>query len=139
MGLYLQRLARLRSEIATIKQRRKKKFKKDQQIMIDFINGATKYALFEVSGTKIYLRRGDTKKGFEHILLRHYCDKCPGEISTMDILNMVDVVKRGIKLANVGVSNNNLIVFQQIKGSKQLKIVLKPIGDNNLVITLYHL
>ena len=139
MSLYWQRLTRLRSEIATIKQKRKKKFKKDQQIMIDFINGVTEHALFEVGNKKIYLRRGDEKKGFEHILLRHYCTGCPGELSTMDILNMIDVVKRGIKLANAGVSNNQLIVYQQIKGMDQLKLVLKPLGDDELVVTHYRL
>jgi len=139
MSLYWQRLTKLRSEIATIKQKRKKKFKKDQQIMVDFINGVTKYALFEIDTTKIYLHRGDKKKGFEHILLRHYCSGCPGELSAMDILNMIDVVKRGIKLANVGVNNSNLIVYKQIKGMNQLKLVLKPIGDNKLVVTLYRL
>ena len=78
MSLYWQRLTRLRSEIATIKQKRKKKFKKDQQIMIDFINGLTEYALFE-------------------------------------------------------------IVYKQIKGLDHLKLVLKPIGDDKLVVTLYRL
>jgi len=139
MSLYWQRLTRLRSEIAMIMQKRKKKFKKDQQIVIDFINGVTEYAVFDIENTKIYLRRGDRKKGFEHILLRHYCVGCPGELSTMDILNMIDVVKRGIKLANVGVNNNHLIVYKQIKGMNQLKLVLKPISDNKLVVTLYRL
>jgi len=139
MNLYWERLTRLRSEIAIIKQKRKKKFKKDQQVMIDFINGVTEYALFDVGDVKIYLRRGDEKKGFEHILLRHYCAGCPGELSTMDILNMIDVVKRGIKLATVGVSNDHLIVYKQIKGMDQLKLVLKPIGENKLVVTLYRL
>jgi hypothetical protein len=139
MSLYWERLTRLRSEITIIKQKRKKKFKKDQQIMIDFINGVTEYALFDVGDVKIYLRRGDEKKGFEHILLRHYCAGCPGELSTMDILNMIDVVKRGIKLATVGVSNDHLIVYKQIKGMDQLKLVLKPIGENKLVVTLYRL
>ena len=139
MSLYWQRLKHLRSEIALIKQKRKKKFKKDQQIMIDFINGVTEYALFEVGTKKIYLRRGDEKKGFEHILLRHYCTGCPGELSTMDIVNMIDVVKKGVKLANVGVNNDHLIVYKQIKGLNQLKLVLKPIGNNELVVTLYRL
>lgn len=139
MNLYWQRLTRLRSEIATIKQKRKKKFKKDQQIMINFINGVTEYALFEVGVKKIYLRRGDEKKGFKHILRRHYCAGCLGELSTMDILNMINVVKKGIKLANVGVNNDHLIVYKQIKGLDQLKLVLKPIGDNELVVTLYRL
>ncbi len=139
MDLYWQRLSRLRSEIATIRRKRKKKFKKEQQIMIDFINGVTEYALFEVGATKIYLRRGDEKKGFEHILLRHYCSDCPGELAAMDIINMMDVVKRGVKLANVGVSNRHLVVYKLMKGFHQLKIVLKPVGENELVVTLYRL
>jgi hypothetical protein len=138
-NLYWQRLVRLRSETAAIKQKRKKKFKHDQQIMVDFINGVTEFALFEVRGTKIYLRRGDERKGFEHILIRHYCAGCPGELSTMDILNMIDVIRKGIKLATEGVSNTNLIVYQQIKGMNQLKIVLKPLDEKEWVVTLYRL
>ena len=107
--------------------------------MLDFINGVTEYALFEVGTTQIYLRRGDEKKGFEHILLRHYCTGCPGELTAMDIVNMIDVVKRGVKLANVGVSNHTLVVYKLMKGLHQLKLVLKPVGENRLVATLYRL
>jgi hypothetical protein len=86
---------------------------------------------------KVTLYVGDSKKGFKHILEQHYCKGCKGEITTMDILNIADIVEKGIKLSKIGVSNTNLIVFKKIKGLEQHKLVLKPIKNGNLVVTMY--
>jgi hypothetical protein len=136
MSLYSGRLAILKKEIAVIRKKlKKKKFKKEQQIMIDFINGVTPHAEFNVNDKKIFLYKGDAKKGFQHILERHYCIGCTGEVSTMEILNMMDIVRRGIKLENKGVTNNNLIVYYRM--DTQHKLVLKPNSDNEFVVTMY--
>lgn len=136
MSLYLERLSKLQKEISIIKQKkRKKKFKKDQQIMVDFINGVNSSAEFEVDSKKIILRTGDEKKGFRHILERHYCKGCDGEITTIEILNIIDVVRRGIKLENVGVTNDSLIVYY--RSDTEHKLVLKPMENEELVVTMY--
>jgi len=136
---YFNRLAKLRSEISKIKKSKKRKFNKEQQIMINFINGVTSSAEFKIKDITIILKRGDSKKGFQHILERHYCNGCRGELSATDIINIIDVYKRGIRLSEQGVSNKNLIVYKKIKGLDQLKLVLKPIGKNKYVVTLYRM
>jgi len=136
---YFNRLAKLRSEISKIKKSKKRKFNKEQQIMINFINGITSSAEFKIKDITIILKRGDSKKGFQHILERHYCNGCRGELSATDIINIIDVYKRGIRLSEQGVSNKNLIVYKKIKGLDQLKLVLKPIGKNKYVVTLYRM
>ena len=139
MSNYFNRLAKLRSEISKIKKSKKRKFNKEQQIMINFINGVTSSAEFKIKDITIILKRGDSKKGFQHILERHYCNGCRGELSATDIINIIDVYKRGIRLSEQGVSNKNLIVYKKIKGLDQLKLVLKPIGKNKYVVTLYRM
>jgi len=136
MSVYSERLAILKKDIAVIRKKlKKKKFKKDQQIIINFINGVTSFAEFEVNSRKIVLRVGDDKKGFRHILEKHYCKGCPGEINTMEILNIIDIIKRGIKLENTGVTNSNLVVYFRM--DTQHKLILKPTRDEEFVITMY--
>ncbi len=137
MSLYSERLAHLKKEISLIKAKKSKKFKKNQQIMINFINGVTSKAIFEIKGTKITLFLGDERKGFRHILEKHFCKGCEGEIEAMDILNLSDVFERGLQLANQGVSNSNLEVFMSLKDQKEHRLVLKKINDGSLVVTLY--
>lgn len=141
MRLYLERLAKLKKEIYLIssksKKSKKKKFKHNQKIMIDFINSATDYAEFTVNSKKIFLRVGDEKKGFRHILEKHYCSGCPGEITAKEILNIIDIVERGIKLNEEGNTNSDLVVYQRM--DTQHRLVLKPIDMDSLIITMYGL
>jgi len=139
MRLYLERIAKLKKDIARIREEKKtkknKKFNTNEKIMINFINAVTKYAEFEVGSQKIILRVGDENKGFRHILEAHYCPGCPGEISTMEILNMIDIMKKGIKLENEGVSNSDLVVYLRTK--TQEKLVLKPTSSGAFIVTAY--
>jgi len=137
MHIYSERLARLRKEISLIASKRKKKFKRNQKIMIDFINAVTSYAEFKVDSKKIFLRVGDDKKGFRHILEKHYCKGCKGEVTTKEILNIIDIVERGIKLNEVGNINSDLVVYQRT--DTQHKLVLKPIDEDAYIVTMYGL
>ncbi len=137
MSIYSERLATLKKEIKAIRGKKSKKFKKDQQIMINFINGVTTHACFVVGTQTIILYKGDEKKGFQHILEKHFCKGCPGSLTAMEILNMTDIVKQGILLANQGVSNKELIVYQKIKGMNHYKLVLKPEKNGDFVVTMY--
>ena len=135
MSQYSEKLAQLKKEIIAIQNARKKKrWKPHQKIMLDFINGVTSKAEFQINHQKIILYLGDEKKGFKHILLRHYH---PNELTALDILNIYEVVKRGIKLANEGVSNNNLDVYRLLKSDNDFRLVLKPQKDNSWVVTFY--
>lgn len=144
--LYQQRISKLKRELSAEilkRKKRKKKFTLNQQIMIDFINAKTKNATFYIKNMKIILRKGwgDGKgikgAGFQHILEKHYCENCPGEITLMDILNMDLVVQRGLKLNTVGVTNNTNIVFHYKNREKEHKIVLKSEKENELVVSFY--
>ena len=139
-NLYNQRLARLKRELSEEIQKRKKKKKKftpNQQIMIDFINAVTKNAIFTINETKIILRKGTSSGGFIHILEKHFCKNCPGEITLDDIINIDLVMQRGLKLNNVGVSNPNNIVLNYKHGNKEHNLVLKQEKDNELIISFY--
>ena len=134
MSEYFKILQTLQKDLKEIlKKRKKKPLKENQQKIYDFINGKNKFVEFIIDDKKIILRVGDEKKGFKHILLRHYCQNCKGKLNAMDILNMDLILKRGIKLNSVGVTNNNLIVYMY----KNFKIVLKPEKENSFVVTMY--
>jgi hypothetical protein len=140
VSLYGQRLATLKHEISQeIKRRKKhkKKFTKNQLIMINFINGVTKDAVFIIKDMEVTIKKGDDKKGFKHILQKHYCKGCDGELTTRDILNFDLFLQRAIKLHSEGVTNTKLEVYQYIKGLENYKIVLKKERDNRFVVTYY--
>ena len=138
MSLYSERLAKLKKEIIQIgKIKNKKRWKPNQFIMINFINGVTKKAEFIINKQKVILTIGTDTMGFTHMLKKHYCNSCEGEISTMDILNITDIIERGIILANVGVSNKENIVYRKIKGNQNYNIILKSVNDGSLIISMY--
>lgn len=140
MSIYSERLAKLKKDIRSIESARKKKrWKPNQKIVIDFINGVNEKAEFLINEQKVILRLGDSKKGFKHIIERHYCKGCPGELETLDIINIVEVFDRGIKLHNIGVSNTDLKVYQLNKNGKILKLVLDSKKDGELVVTFYNI
>jgi hypothetical protein len=103
--LYSEKLAHLKKEILIILKRKSKKLNTNQKIMYKFIQGNTDKAEFNINGQKIILFSGDDKKGFRHILEKHYK---PNDIEAMDMLNIINVFKQGIKLNEESVSNNNL-------------------------------
>lgn len=144
--LYYSRLAHLKRALSDEMYKRKKnkkKFTPNQLIMINFINNVTKKAIFHIKDKKIILRKGwgDGKgikgTGFQHILEKHYCKGCPGEITLNDILNMDLVISRGILLNDEGVTNTDNIVYRYIKGPQQYNVILKYENENELVVSFY--
>ena len=105
--------------------------------MLNFIDGVRKEAIFNIKDKKIILRKGDKNKGFEHILLKHYCSGCQGEITMKDILNFDLYLQIALKLNEVGTSNDELNVYQYIKGLQSYKIVLKELRSEEFVVTFY--
>lgn len=135
MSQYISLLVKLQKEIKMIESARKKKrWKPHQKIMIDFINKATKSAIFEKDDHKIILSEGDKKKGFIHILLGHYKTN---DLEAIDIINIFEIYIRGIKLAEEGVSNNHFTVYIKLSNQKDLRLVLNPINENSWVVTAY--
>ena len=135
MSQYSEKLAQLKKEIVAIENARKKKrWKPYQKIMIDFINGLTKTAEFQVNEMKMILYLGDEKKGFKHILLKHYHSN---DLTAIDIVNIYEIAKRGIKLGTEGVSNDDLNVYMFLKNDNNFRLVLKPQKSNSWVVTFY--
>jgi hypothetical protein len=135
MSQYSEKLAQLKKEIVAIENARKKKrWKPYQKIMIDFINGLTKTAEFQINEMKIILYSGDEKKGFKHILLKHYRSD---DLTAIDIINMYEIAKRRIKLGTEGVSNDGLDVYMFLKNDNNFRLVLKPQKNNSWVVTFY--
>jgi len=134
MSIYSEKLAKLKREIKTISERKKKKrWKPNQKIMIDFINGVTLEAAFTIKEQQIILFKGDEKKGFRHILEKHY----QNDLEAMDIINIVVSIEQGIKLANEGVTNENLEVYMHLKNNKEFRLVLKQMEENLWIVTFY--
>lgn len=132
---YLRLLEKLRQEIKTIESAKKKKrWKPYQKIMINYINGQTKKAIFEKDGIKLVLQEGDANKGFMHILVGHYKTN---DLEAIDIINIFDIYIRGIKLTKEGVNNDYLDVYMKLANQKEFRLVLNPINGNSWVVTAY--
>lgn len=128
-------LKQLKQEISKIEiSKKKKRWKNHQKIVIDYIRGATKTAIFEKDGQKIILATGDLKKGFMHILLGHYSKN---DLETMDIINIFEIYIRGIKLNLERKSNEHLTVYMKLSKEKELRLILNPINNNSFVVTAY--
>ena len=131
---HTERLQQLQKEIQLIYSRKKKKrLKPHQKIMLDFINGATSKAIFQIQSQKVILFMGDEKKGFIHIL-KHYK---ANDLEALDILNIAEVIERGILLANEGVSNDAMKVYMHLKGMKDLRLILKKSKEGDWIVSFY--
>ncbi len=131
---HTKKLQQLQKEIQLIYSRRKKKrLKPNQKIMLDFINGATQKAIFQIQSQKVILFMGDEKKGFVHIL-KHYK---ANDLEALDILNIAEVIERGMLLSNEGVTNDAMKVYRHLKGMKDLRLVLKKSKDDDWIVSFY--
>jgi hypothetical protein len=135
MSIYSEQLAKLKKEIKDIESNRKKKrWKPNQKIMIDFINGVTEKAIFSVKGKVLVLETGHAGFGFKKIVLKHYNSN---DLSALDIVNIAEVFERGITLNEEGVSDNDNTVYSHIKDSKKRLLVT---GENllgEIVVSYY--
>lgn len=134
MSIYSEKLAKLKKEIAIIESKKSTNFKKHQKDMIKFIHGKINKVEFTVNDKIILLKMGDEKKGFRHILEKHYH---LNDLETMDILNLPIIFKNAIQLNQLGVSNNELSVYKMEKNQKDLRLVTNEIDIDKLVVTSY--
>lgn len=133
MSDYSEKLAVLKKEISIIKLR-VKKFKSHQKKMIKFIHSELDKVEFDLQGKTIVLEKGDSKKGFRHIIISHFD---PNDLTTMDILNLPIMFKNSIKLAKEGVSNNALTVYKRLQNQKEHRLVIDETRNDKLVVTTY--
>jgi hypothetical protein len=136
--LYSQRLGTLKKEFSEMlkKQRGKYSFTVNQQKVYDFVIGKSTIAQFDINGEQYFLKRGNSKQGFEHILLGHYCQGCKGQITARDILNIANIIKNGRCLTDIELKNGN-IGYAQKKNEFTYKIILNRERNGNWVISMF--
>ena len=139
MSLYSERLAKLKKEISIISNKKKhlkqsKRFKKHQKEMIEFIHSRIDSVEIHVNNKIIILEKGDSNKGFRHILEQHYLQN---DLETMDILNLPIMFKNAVKLAEKGVSNNYLSAYRRLEKQQEHRLITDENRNDKLVVSTY--
>lgn len=142
--IYFELLQKLQLELKNLKkidEKNGKKFSSHQENIYKFILGKMTKAYFNINGTNISLGKGNKKEGLKHILLRHCCEGCEGQIRARDILNVGNIIKNGNSLSKIETSKytnkNNLTGFTQKKGDHYYKVILNDKGHINEIISTY--
>lgn len=130
---YDNRLRTLRHELSLLKLD-KTKLKPYQKTMLEFIEGKKNAAQFSIDGTICILVRGDLIRGFEHILMRHYCHECEGRITAREILN-IGFVLMGRKLSDYELNEVGKIGYEITKNELRLRVILNKDGILLKVLT----
>jgi len=133
--LYFERLKKLQKEFKEIKSKLKsnRSFKPHQQAVFDFVIQSKKSAEFIVNDYTIIIYVGNDGIGFKHILLRHYCSGCDGEVTARDILNIGNVIKNDIELE----AKKGRVKFIQSKNGKKYTVILKKREDKRLIFNFF--
>lgn len=132
---YNKRFQKLQKEFLDIKEKQGKKwtFKPHQQAVYDFVIHSKSFIEFSINDYTIVLRTGNDDFGFRHILLRHYCIGCPGELLTIDILNIGNVIKNDIELQG----QKGRIQFIQNKGDIKYTVILTKENEKRLIFNYF--
>jgi len=140
----LKRWQKLEKDFIKLKQiedKKKNKLTSDQESVYKFIMGDTKKAQFTVKDINISFGKGNKREGLKHILLRHYCEGCDGEIRARDILNIGNIIKNGNPIATIETdsynSNNGLTGYTQEKAGHIYKLIINEKGHISQIITTY--
>ena len=131
----MQRLQQLQKDFKQIKSRlgSNRQFKPHQQAVYNFVMNPNKSVEFEINDYIVVLFKGNDGIGFRHILLRHYCSGCDGEITSRDILNIGNVIKNDITLP----AHKGRIKFIQTKNDKKYTVIVKPKSNNKLIFNFF--
>jgi len=136
MDRYIDRLQCLQKEFKAIKTKKANKwqFKPHQQAIYDFVMQSKPSTTFTINDYSVTIRRGNRYFGFEHILLRHYCKGCDGEITAKDILNIGYVIQNNITIPS---KKKGRINFIQTKENEKYTVVLTEQKPNDLIFTFF--
>lgn len=136
MDLYFQRLQKLQQEFHSINVKRANKwqFKPHQKAIYDFVMQSKRSTSFSINDYNVTIKVGNKDFGFKHILLRHYCNGCDGEITALDILNIGNVIKNNLIVPS---KHENRINFIQNKKDEKYTVVLTKEKPNDLIFTFF--
>lgn len=130
-------LQKLRHDIKLLKLE-KKKLKLEQIAMLEFIEGKKQIAQFNVNQKIITISKGDHLRGFEHILLRHYCDECSGLLNAREIVNIGFLLYKGRELTSFELNERGTKGYELIKQDEiRLRIILNKDGLLERVLSYY--
>lgn len=130
-------LQKLRHDIKLLKLE-KKKLKLEQIAMLEFIEGKKQIAQFNVNQKIITISKGDHLRGFEHILLRHYCDECSGLLNAREIVNIGFSLYQGRELTSFELGERGTKGYELIKQDEiRLRIILNKDGLLERVLSYY--
>lgn len=127
---YSEKLKKLKLELSVIvsKMRQNKKhLTEDQQKVYDFVLGKKEIIQIEREGIQYLIARGNSSKGFEHIITKHYDEGCIGCISANEILNIGKTIKNGNYLPDGfsrTIGNDRLFVIHYDENAKDIKWVV---------------
>jgi len=133
--IYNERFQKLQLEFKAIKKRLTSgnTFKPHQQAVYDFVIKSKSSTEFEINHYIIVLIVGNEGFGFKHILLRHYCPGCDGEVTAKDILNIGNIIANDIELPG----QRGRLNFIQNKNNKKYTVVLKKKSENRLIFNFF--
>ena len=137
MSEYYIRLQKLQKDFKEIKIKKANKweFKPHQQAMYDFVMQSKRSTTFTINEYTITINVGNENFGFMHIILRHFCDGCDGEITAKDILNIGYVIKNNITVPSKKKGRVNFI--QTKENGEKYTVVLTKQNPNDLIFTFF--
>ena len=137
MTVYYERLQKLQKDFRDIKIKKANKweFKPHQQAIYDFVMQSKRSATFTINDYTITIKIGNENFGFMHILLRHFCNGCDGEITAKDILNIGYVIKNNITVPSKRRGRINFI--QTKENNEKYTVVLTENNSNHLIFTFF--
>ena len=137
MTVYYERLQKLQKDFRDIKIKKANKweFKPHQQAIYDFVMQSKRSTMFTINDYTITIKIGNENFGFMHILLRHFCSGCDGEITAKDILNIGYVIKNNITIPSKRRGRINFI--QTKENNEKYTVVLTENNPNDLIFTFF--
>lgn len=145
---YFRLLKSLQKELSEREKNNRKKnysFNNNQQSIYNFVMGRKSIIQLDINGKQFFMKKGTSKKGFMHILLRHYVPsdsktEKEGMICANDILNISNVIRNGERLEEYEIKDDDLKDkegYKQHKNGKKHLVILNKDKNGNWFITYY--
>ena len=133
---YKDKLHELRNAIKALKLD-KRKLEENQLSMLNFIEGKKDTARFVRDNSQAILAIGNERRGFAHILLRHYGEDCEGKLSAREILN-ISFVLSGRKLTDYELNDRDAVIgYELTKQNVRFRVLLNRDGEIFKILTYF--
>jgi len=133
---YKELYFKLQQDVKALKLKRHK-LDAEQVSMLDFIEGKKKIAQFNINNKIITLSKGDSIRGFEHILLGHYCDACSGWLRPREILNLGRILRDGRPLTSFELNERTNTGYEKTINDDRLRAIVNKDGLIERVLSYF--